>query len=129
MDIEFPLEIVIRDIPRTDGLENRIREKVAKLAALFPRITRARVVVESPAHHHHNKGAVYQCHIELGVPGPEIVVTRESERDQQHADLNVALRDAFDAARRQLQDRLDKWRNHPPVAKGELPGPTPEPAD
>lgn len=115
--MDFPLEIVIRDIPRTEELEKRIRDKVSKLAEFHPRITRCRVVLASPAQHHHRK-APYQVRIEIGVPGPEIVVTRESEQDPAHEDLNIALRDAFDAARRQIQDRLGRIRKHPTVDKG-----------
>jgi ribosome-associated translation inhibitor RaiA len=115
MDFDFPLEIVVRDIPRTDGLEQRIREKVAKLVVLHPRITSFRVTIESPAHHRHQKGSPYRVRLEIGIPGPEIVVTRESEVDHEHEDLKVALRDAFDAARRQINDRLERQRD---LAKG-----------
>jgi ribosome-associated translation inhibitor RaiA len=115
---DFPLEIVIRDIPRTAELEQRVRDKVAKLAVLHDRITRCRVVIASPAQHHHRKSP-YQVRIELGVPGPEIVVTKESEQDPAHDDLSIALRDAFDAAKRQIQDRLGRIRNHPAGDKGE----------
>jgi hypothetical protein len=37
------------------------------------------------------------------VPGREIVVGREPA-NHAHDDMNVAIRDAFDAARRQLED-------------------------
>lgn len=118
--MDFPLEIVIRDIPRTDEIEQRIHDKVEKLASLYDRITRCRVVVESPAQAHHRK-APYKVHIELGVPGPEIIVWKETDQDLDNQDLNTVLRDAFDAARRQIQDRLGKIRRHPNVEKGEAP--------
>ena len=124
MDFDFPLEIVVRDIPRTDGLEQRIHEKVAKLAALQPRITSFRVTIESPANHRHQKGTPHLVKLEIGVPGPEIVVTRESEEDHQHDELAVALRDAFDAARRQITDRQEKQRD---LAKGPRDGEPPIP--
>jgi hypothetical protein len=41
----------------------------------------------------------FNIHIDLGVPGKEIVVDR-----QENEDAYVALRDAFDAAKRQLED-------------------------
>ena len=116
--MNFPLEIVIRDIPRSDELEQRVRTKVEKLAALYDRITRCRVVVSAPAQHHHRK-APYHVSIELGLPGPEIVVNKEASQDPTHEDLGIALRDAFDAARRQIQDRLARYRQHPSSEKGE----------
>lgn len=121
MDFDFPLEIVVRDIPRTDGLERRIQEKVAKLATLQPRITNVRVTIESPAHHRHQKGTPFLVKLEIAVPGSEIVVTRESERDHEHDDLQVALRDAFDAARRQMGDRMDRMRDRPKGLRGSEP--------
>lgn len=118
--MDFPLEIVIRDIPRTDELEQRVRAKVEKLAALHDRITRCRVVISAPAQAHHRK-APYHVSIELGLPGPEIVVNKEASQDPTHEDLTVALRDAFDAARRQVQERLARYRQHPSIEKGETP--------
>jgi ribosome-associated translation inhibitor RaiA len=56
------------------------------------------VVVEQPAKHH-QQGKPFNIHIDLTVPGSEIVVDR-----QENEDVYVAVRDAFDAARRQLDN-------------------------
>ncbi len=48
---------------------------------------------------HKRKGKEFAVRIDLKVPGGELVVTREHDED-----LQVALRDAVDAARRQLED-------------------------
>ena len=56
------------------------------------------VVVEAP-HKHHHQGKQFNVRIDIGVPGNEIVVNRDH-----HEDVYVALRDAFDAAKRQLED-------------------------
>ena len=55
-------------------------------------------MVEQPAKHH-QQGKLFNIRIDLGVPGSEIVVDK-----QQNEDVYVALRDAFDAAKRQLED-------------------------
>lgn len=99
--MKLPLEITFRNVVRTDELEERIRQKAAKLDKFFDRITGCRVVVEAP-HKHHLKGNTYHVRIELSVPGEEIVVNR-GPQNQEHEDLGVALRDAFAAAQRQLQ--------------------------
>ena len=53
-----------------------------------------------------NKGeAGFNVRVDIGVPGSEIVVNRD-----QHEDVYVALRDAFDAARRQLEDHGRRLR-------------------
>jgi hypothetical protein len=46
--------------------------------------------------------------VELAVPGGTIVVNREPGEDHAHEDLHVAIRDAFDAARRRLQDQMKR---------------------
>jgi hypothetical protein len=60
-------------------------------------------MVEQP-HRHHRKGAHFHVRIDLSVPGAELVVGRDPPKHDAHADFNVALRDAFRAARRELQD-------------------------
>jgi ribosomal subunit interface protein len=101
--MDIPLQITWRDMPPSPAIEAEIRERVAKLAQFHDHIVSCRVVVESP-HEHHRKGKFYQITIDLKVPGKEIVVSREPGQNHAHEDFYVALRDAFDAARRQLQD-------------------------
>lgn len=99
--MQSQLQITFRDLPKSEAIENTIREKAAKLSSFYDRITSCRVMVEAP-HRHHNKGRQYHVRIDLIVPGQELVVTRDSEQKTQHEDAYVAVRDAFDAARRQL---------------------------
>lgn len=96
--MKTPLQITFRDIPHSDALETHIREKAQKLEQIFGDIISCRVVVEQPAKHH-QQGKPFNVRIDLGVPGKEIVVDK-----QQSEDAYVALRDAFDAAKRQLED-------------------------
>ncbi len=93
-----PLQITFRDIAHSDAIEAHIRTKAEKLETHFEPIMSCRVVVELP-HQHKNQGKVFNVRIDIGVPGNEIVVNRD-----RHEDVYVALRDAFDAARRQLED-------------------------
>lgn len=97
--MKLPLEITFRNVRRTEALDERIRVKAAKLDQFSDRIMGCRVVVESP-HRHQLKGNVYQVHIALTVPGQEIAVSRRSR--EAHEDLMVCVRDAFNAAQRQL---------------------------
>lgn len=104
--MKLPLEITFRNVVRTDDIDERIRSKAAKLDRMFDRITGCRVVVEAP-HKHHNKGNTYHVRIELSVPGGELVVNRDPQ-NQEHEELAIALRDAFNAAQRQLQSYSQK---------------------
>ncbi len=102
--MQIPLQITIRDIEHSDVLDAHIRDKVKKLDEFFDRIISCRVVVELP-HKHHHQGKQFNVRIDIGVPGSEIVVNRDH-----HEDIYVALRDAFDIAKRQLEDYARKMR-------------------
>ena len=95
--MQIPLQITIRDVDHSEALETHIRDKAKKLDEFFDRIMSCRVVVEVP-HKHHHQGKQFNVRIDIGVPGSEIVVNRDHAED-----VYVALRDAFDAAKRQLE--------------------------
>jgi ribosomal subunit interface protein len=96
--MQIPVQITVRDVPHSDALEARIREKAAKLGEFHPRITSCRVTVEELRKHHH-QGKHFQVNVDVRVPGKEVVANRAHAED-----VYVALRDAFDAAKRQLEE-------------------------
>ncbi len=96
-------------MPPSEAIEAHIREKAAKLDQFYDRITRCRVVVEAP-HRHHHKGKLFNIRIDMTVPGGELVVNRDPSKRAAHTDVYVAIRDAFDAARRKLQDFARRQR-------------------
>ena len=100
--MQIPLQITFRDMEQSDAIEKAVREKAEKLEQ-FAEIMSCRVVVKMINKHQH-KGTLYQVSIDLTVPGGEIVVSRDHGIDHSHEDIYVAIRDSFDAARRQLQD-------------------------
>jgi len=104
-----PLQINFRDIPQSDAVEARVREKAGKLDKFYDQIMSCSVMIEAP-HTHHHKGNLYHVRIDLTVPNGEIVVNRDPKEHQAHEDVYVAIRDAFDAARRRLQDYARKQR-------------------
>ncbi len=102
--MKFPLLITSRDITLTKAIETTIREKAEKLATFSDRIINCRVVVCSPTRHHH-KGNTFNININIKVPNTEIIVKREPRED-----LYISIRDAFDAAKRQLKNYTRKQR-------------------
>lgn len=114
--MQIPVQISFHGLDTSEAVETRIREKVAKLEQYFDRITGCRVVVER---HHRNthasaNGQPYHVSIVLEVPGDELVVKRDpkrAERLKDHEDIQVALRDAFAAAERQLKDYVARRRD------------------
>lgn len=101
--MELATEITFRNMDKSEALEDRIRARMAELDQFHSRITSCRVVVEK-GHRRHHKGNVFGIRLVLRVPGREIVISRDPEADHAHEDAHVAVRDAFDAARRQLED-------------------------
>lgn len=96
--MQIPLQITLHGIEHTDALYNAIREKAEKLELYYDRIISCRVVLEL-AGRHKRHGKQFTARIDIKVPGGEIAITHEHDED-----LQIALRDAFDAARRKLED-------------------------
>ena len=121
--MQLPLQITFRNLGQSDAIEADIRERAAKLEQFYNQIISCRVVVEA-SHKHHHKGNLYHVRIDLKVPNKEIVVSREPHQHQAHEDAYVAVRDAFDAARRQLEDyarlRRQEVKTHEVPAHGHV---------
>ncbi len=107
--MQLPLQISFRNMEHTSALEATIRERAGRLDAFASRIMSCRVVVE-PAGRHHEHGNQYQVHVDITLPGGEVVATRESHLHTQYKEIGVAIRDAFDAAARQLEDYVRRER-------------------
>ena len=114
--MNIPLQITLLDIPHSEAVEAKIKEKAEKLDQFYSSIMSCRVAVEIPGKHKH-QGKLFNVRIDITVPGGEIVVNRH-----QHEDIYVALRDAFDAARRQLEDYGRKQRGATKFHEQELRG-------
>lgn len=104
--MRIPLQITMHGIDHSDALEADIRERAAKLDQFHPHLMSCRVTVEE-ARKHHQQGRQFTVRIDARVPGQEIVVTRDH-----HEDIQVALRDAFDSAKRQLEEAIRETRGY-----------------
>lgn len=114
--MQRPLQIVLRDMPPSDAVETHIREKMEKLESFYSHIIGGKVTVELAGKHKH-QGKLFNVRVDITVPGSELVVNRDM-----HEDLYVALRDAFDAAKRQLEDYGRRQRGDVKFHEGELHG-------
>ncbi len=109
--MQQPIQITFRSIDHSDAIESAIRSKAEKLEALFDDIISCQAVIEAP-HKHHHKGRHYQVKLSIAVPGKELIVKRAPDKHDAHEDPYVAIRDAFEAARRQLKEYVDKIKRH-----------------
>lgn len=107
--MQFPLQITFRNMPSSEAIEANIREKAEKLQRYYSHILNCNIVVEAP-HRHHHKGKIYHVRIDINVPNKELVVSRDPHQNHAHEDVYVAIRDAFEAARKQLESFAAKQR-------------------
>lgn len=99
-----PTTLTFRGLDHSDAIEADVHERVAWLEQYYPNITSCRVLIEIP-HRHQLKGRPFHVRIDLQVPGrPPIVVSRDPSLHGSSKDIEIAVHEAFDAARRQLQD-------------------------
>ncbi|MBI2765886.1 MAG: HPF/RaiA family ribosome-associated protein [Chloroflexi bacterium] len=112
--VEPLVEVIPHDIALTPEVRDYLDDRIGRLPEFYPRILSSRVVLRGETRHH-QAGGPFSVHVYVDVPQRVIVVTR-----QQRDDLHVAIREAFDAAQRQLQDLARKQR-------GEVSPTTPPP--
>ena len=105
----IPVQITFRHMETSPAVETRVRELTDHLGVFSDRIQTCRVVVDSP-HRHHHQGKVFAVKVQLVLPGEDVVVDMERPQRDGHEDVYVVLRDAFDAAKRQLQQRMASLR-------------------
>lgn len=95
-------EILYRDFEAPAALSALIERKARALSRFYRRVERCRVVVAQRRH-------FFKVQIDLHVPGGEILV-HESRAE----DAFAAVRDAFHALRRRLEDHARLLRTRSP---------------
>jgi len=107
--MKSPLQITFRHIQRSEAVETIVRRRAEKLETFFEGIVRVHVVLDEP-HHHHTHGNHYVVRIEIGVPGNDLLITRDPPGSHAQEDLYAAVEAAFDQAERVLRDYAHRLR-------------------
>ena len=107
----IPLQITFRNLASSEALEARVRRQVDKLGTFYPSIHHCHVTI-AQLHRHHSQGNHFHVRVDLKVPGNELTAGREPDQNHAYTDVHVALRDAFDAMHRQLEDLLRHQQGH-----------------
>jgi ribosome-associated translation inhibitor RaiA len=115
--MKIPAEISYRNLEKSDAIENLVREQIAKLERFCNYMNSCRVAIEK-AHDRPNSGSPYRVRIDITVPpSHELAVVRNPGEGKQYEPLEAVIRDAFEAARRQLVELVerqrDKVKTHP----------------
>lgn len=104
-----PVQITFSNMDHSDAVRERIEALAQRVRRFHKRIQSCRVVVRAP-NRRQRKGKLYHVSIDVAVPGHEIMINRNPPEDQAHQDIYVAIRDAFDALTRRLEDSGRKTR-------------------
>jgi cold shock CspA family protein len=121
--MQRPPEINLQDLPDAEKVEASILRRIERLDGRYDRLVGCRVVLE-PLNRGRHSGTLYRVRIDLAVPGRDVQVNREPGLDHAHEDPFVAVRDAFDAAERQLERLAEEERgevkHHEPLPEGRV---------
>jgi cold shock CspA family protein len=119
--MQTPPQVSFVGVSPSDAVRDAVLEAIDHLEQFHSRITGCHVVIAVP-HRRHRHGGLYSVRIDIVVPHGEIVVNREHHENHAHEDVFVAIRDAFDAARRRLEDHVRRLRGdqkpHEPLRHG-----------
>lgn len=107
--MQTPLQITFRGMAPSPSIDATIRDRMQRLERWHDRITRCHVVVDVP-HRHQHKGRAYSVRLDITTPTGEVVALTREAPDGKSEDLYLAIGQAFDAARRQLDHELGRRR-------------------
>ena len=105
-------EISYRGVDKTDALEALIAEKIDKLEQVYDRLNSCRVAIER-VHDHPDSGSPYRVRLDITAPeSREVAVDISPDKGVQYPPLEAVIREAFDAARRQLKSLNEQQKRH-----------------
>jgi ribosome-associated translation inhibitor RaiA len=102
--MQLPVQIVFHQIAPWPGAEALLREKVAALDRCAPDLMSCRIVVEEQQKHQ-RLGRPLAVRLEVRMPRQELTVCKQHD-----SDFHVAVREAFDAMARQIEDHVRRRR-------------------
>ena len=102
--MQTPVQIAFRYCEPSEEIRSEIAAQVQRLEKFSPRITSCRVVVNGPQTRH-RRGELFQVELRIAVPEHrDVVVDRRHNDALEREHPLVAIREAFDAASRQIED-------------------------
>lgn len=107
--MQIPTEITFHGLDRSPAVEAVVERWVERCRHVHERIEACEVILHQP-HRHHLRGRPFHVTLRLGVPGRAVAASCV------HADIYLAVADAFRAARRQLDER--NARRRPTARRG-----------
>jgi ribosome-associated translation inhibitor RaiA len=105
--MQTPIQITYRGLPHSDAVEQSIQRRALHIERIHPGITACHVTVELP-HQDQHQGNHYRVQVDVRVPGGRVAVTRGDTVNPAYENVYAVIRDAFNAARRRLDERHER---------------------
>ncbi|MGO9673269.1 MAG: cold shock domain-containing protein [Methylocella sp.] len=108
--MQTPLEIAFQNSEPSEAVRQEIAKQAKRLEKFSDRITSCRVTVVVP-HTRHRHGDLFKIDIRIAMPNhKDVIVTKTHGDAQEHEHVMVAVKDAFSAAQRQVEDCVREMR-------------------
>lgn len=109
--MQGPVEISFRNCQPSNEIRAEIDNEVRRLERFYDRITSITVTVTTPNLLHHREGERFEIHIHIALPQhKDVVVTKTRDDVHQREHISAAIKDAFAAAARQIEDTVQQMR-------------------
>jgi ribosome-associated translation inhibitor RaiA/cold shock CspA family protein len=102
--MKIPVQVSFHGLDASEALESAALARAEKLEQFCSQLTACRVRIEQVSKHK-QQGCEFAVHVDVTLPGHELNVGH-----QRHEDAYVALRDAFNAMRRQVEEAVQRMR-------------------
>ncbi len=108
--MKVPLDVSYRGVEKTEDIDALVQEKMGKLEEVYKGINSCHIAIEK-VHDRPSHGSPYRVRLDITAPpGHEIVAESNPGEGTQYDALDVVIRNAFDAAQRQLKKLARRQR-------------------
>jgi cold shock CspA family protein len=108
--MQMPVDIAFRQFEPSEQIRSEIAAQARRLEKISPRITSCHVVVSGPPMRHRSAG-LFQVQLRIAMPGREDVVVDRHGHALEREHSTAAIRGAFTAAVRQIEDAARQMRD------------------
>ncbi|MDR3407554.1 MAG: HPF/RaiA family ribosome-associated protein [Methylovirgula sp.] len=109
--MQVPIQISFRNCEPSEQIRSEIEKEAQHLEKFYNRITACNVAVTAPNLLHHRQGGLFKIDLRIALPQHKDIIVNKTHGDvHQHEHISVAIRDAFAAAQRQVEDAVRHMR-------------------
>jgi len=108
--MQVPLDISFENCEPSESIRTEIEKHAKRLEKFHDRITSCKVAIIGPQTRH-RKGDLFKIDIRVAMPEHKDIIVNKTHGDvPEHEHISVAIKDAFGAAQRQIEDAVREMR-------------------